>query len=162
MKRLVILSGVMALLLLTLPATGFGQGSSFGYGRDRNNNGRNYGRNVKRSAERVDKLSGQLKNDMDRALDRSRVNGRDREDEINSLVNEFHSAAARFRDRFDDGNLDRARSEANQMLTLGWRLDGIIGRRNLSNQVENRWSRIRGDLQVIQNAYGTRDSYGYR
>lgn len=160
MKRLVFLSSAMALLLLAIPATGFGQG--YGYGRDRNRD-RNYGRSIKQSAERVDRLSGQLKNDMDRALDRSRVNGRDREDQINNLVNDFHSAAARFRDRFDDGNINRAQNEANQMLTLGWRLDGIIGRRNLSNQVENKWSQIRRDLQVIQNAYGSRNnSYGYR
>lgn len=162
MKRLVFLTSAMALLLLAIPATGFGQGYGYGYGRDRNRD-RNYGRSIKQSAERVDRLSGQLKNDMDRTLDRSRVNGRDREDQINNLVNDFHSAAARFRDRFDDGNLSRAQNEANRMLSLGWQLDGIIGRRNLSSQVENKWSQIRNDLQVIQNAYGSRNnSYGYR
>src|SRR5258708_796822 len=116
MRRLVILSSTLAVLLLAIPATGFAQNYGNGYGRDRSN--RNNSRYVKQSAERVDKLSGQLKNDVDRALDHSRLDGRNGEDRINSLVSDFHSAAARFRDRFDERNYSRAQNEANQMLSL--------------------------------------------
>lgn len=158
MKRLVFLFGVFALTALALPAAGLAQGYGYGYGRDRD---RNDNRSVKRSAERVDRLSGQLKNDMDSALDRSRLNGRNREDQVNNLVSDFHSAAARFRDRFDDRNFSRAQNEANQMLSLGWRLDEIINRRNLGSRVESKWSQIRSDLQTIQNAYGNQVGYGY-
>lgn len=161
MKRLVFLFGVFAMTLLALPATGLAQGYGYGYGRGDRDRGNRNGRYVRQSAERVDRLSGQLKGDMDGALDRSRLNGRDREDRINNLVNDFHSAAARFRDRFDDNNFGRAQNEANQMLSLGWQLDGIINRRNLGGRVESKWAQIRSDLQVIQNAYGNQVGYGY-
>jgi hypothetical protein len=159
MRRLVILSSALAVLLLAIPATGFAQGYGYGYGRDRSN--RNNSRYVKQSAERVDKLSGQLKKDVDRALDHSRLDGRNGEDRINSLVSDFHSAASRFRDRFDDRNYSRAQNEANQLLSLGWQLDSLIGRRNLGGNVQSKWSRIRSDLQVIQSAYDTNGGYGY-
>jgi hypothetical protein len=161
MKRLVFLLGVFALTLLALPASGMAQGYGYGYERDRDRGSRDNSRYLKRSVERVDRLSGQLKNDMDSALDRSRLNGRNREDQINGLVNDFHSAAARFRDRFDNGNLGRAQNEANQMLSLGWRIDEIVNRRDLGDRVESKWSQIRNDLQVIQNAYGDQGGYGY-
>ena len=87
MKRQIIFTGALAILLLAIPATGFAQGYGYGYGRDRDRDRgyRNNSRYLKQSVERVDRLSGQLKGDMNNALDRSRLNGRDREDRINDL-----------------------------------------------------------------------------
>ena len=150
MKRLVFLFGVFALTLLALPAIGTAQN----YERDRDRDSREDKRELKLSVQRVDRLSGQLKNDMDHALDRSRLDGREREDRINNLVSEFHSAAARFRDKFDGGHFRRAQNEADQMLTLGWRLDEMVSRHELGDRVESKWSQIRSDLQAIQDAYG--------
>lgn len=134
--------------------------STSGSAQLRNNRGR--GRNndvryLRSSVERVDKLSGQLKDDIDRALDRSRLDGRNREDRVNDLARDFHEAAAQLKDRFDDGrDLDRAAGEARRVIDLGSRLDRSIGRNRLGGQVASKWSRIRSDLRAIQNAYGYR------
>jgi hypothetical protein len=151
-----------ALMLLSIPAASSAQ---WGRDRDRDRNGRgrndNYDtRQLVNSAKRVDRLSGQLKGEFGDALDRSRVDGRDREDRLNELMSEFHSVAAQFRDRLDNGrDLNRASREAQRVLQLGWRLDQAISRLDLTSRVENKWSQVRSDLQVIQNAYG---GYGYR
>ena len=147
-----------AFMLFSISAVSYAQGRY--RDRDWRNNNNYNSRTVINSAKRVDKLSGQLKNDLDRALDRSRLDGRNREDQVNMMANEFHSVAARFRDIIDNGrDLSYASREAQRLLDLGWRLDRVIGRNRFDSRVESKWSQIRSDLQVIQNAY---NGYGYR
>lgn len=144
----------MALMLLSIPVAGYAQDGY--YGREQVNSRRNRHNNnyLRDSVRRIDRLSGQLKDDLDRSLDRSRFDGRNREDRINDIAHDFHAAAARLRDRFDDGrNPGRAASEARRVLELGSRLDRIIGRNRLSRQVESKWWQIKSDLRVLQNAY---------
>lgn len=148
-----------AFMLFSISAVSYAQGRY----RDRdwrNNNNYYNSRAVINSAKRVDRLSGQLKGDLDRALDRSRLDGRNREDQVNVIANEFHSVAARFRDIIDNGrDLSYASREAQRLLDLGWRLDRVISRNRFDSRVESKWSQIRSDLRVIQNAYS---SYGRR
>jgi exonuclease VII large subunit len=161
MNRRMLSIVAMALMLLSIPVAGYAQDGY--YRQDQRDNGRdwrdhrrnrNHNRFVMESIRRIDRLSGQLKNDLDRSLDRSRFDGRNREDRINDLANDFHSAAAQLRDRFDDGrNPGRASQEARRMLELGSRLDRIISRQRFNRQVEARWWQIKSDLRVVQNAF---------
>jgi exonuclease VII large subunit len=147
----------MAFMLLSIPVAGYAQDGY--YGREHGNSRRNRNNNhyLRESVRRIDNLSGQLRNDLDRSLDRSRFDGRNREDRINNIANDFHAAASRLRDRFDDGrNPGRASQEAQRVLELGNRLDRIIGRHRLSRQVEAKWWQIKSDLRVLQNAYNRR------
>lgn len=144
----------MALMLLSIPVAGYAQGGYYGQGQRDNRRYRNQNRYVVESVKRIDRLSGQLKDDLDRSLDRSRFDGRNREDRINDVADDFHSAAAQLRDRFDDGrNPGRASQEARRVLELGSRLDRIISRNRFNRQVESRWLQIKSDLRVLQNAY---------
>lgn len=154
MNRRMLSIVAMALMLLSIPVAGYAQNGS--YRRDQRDRGdRNYNnRYLRESVRRIDRLSGQLQNDLDRSLDRSRLDGRNREDRINDIASDFHSAAAQLKDRFDDGrNPGRASQEARRVLDLGSRLDRIIGRQRLSRQVESKWWQIKSDLRVLQNAY---------
>lgn len=162
MKRRIIVLTTSVIMLLSISAAGFAQDYSGRYRRDTRAS-RYYGGNVKESVKRLDKLSGQLKNDVDRALDRSSYDGRNREDRINDVVNDFHSAAAEFKDRFDDGrDPGRAEQEARRVLDLGYQLDRIIGRNELGSQVESKWSQIMNNLRVIQDLYENQSAYDYR
>lgn len=153
---------VSVIMLLLMSATGSAQDYSGRYGRDLRSN--RYNRNnVKASVKRVDKLSGEFKGVVDRALDRGRLDGTYREDRINDVVSEFHSAAAVFKDRFDDGrDPGRAEQEARRVLDLGNQLDRMIGRNRLGSQVDSKWFQIMSDLRVIENAYGNYNAYGFR
>src|SRR4029079_623462 len=55
-------------------------------------NGRYDDRYMRDSVQRLDRLAKDFENDMDRALDRSRVNGTSREDQINQVVHDFRRA----------------------------------------------------------------------
>ena len=156
MKRRTLWILATAFMLLSLPMSGYAQGGFYGRAQRQNRGDRNFqNRFLKESIRRVDWMSGQLKRDLDRSLDRSRFDGRFREDRINELASDFHSAASQLRNSFDDRwNHGRSAQEARRLLNLGSRLDAIIGRNRFNWQVESKWMQIRSDLRVIQNAYG--------
>ncbi len=152
-----------ALISLLLPALASAQGGYDPWNRD--NRDRDYGRNDRRglrdAIRRVESRSKDFENSVDRALDRGRYDGSRREDRINEVANEFHDAADRLKDRFDDGrNLDRSAGEARTLLQLGRRIDNLISRNQLDSRTYSIWSDIRQGLLQIADAYGN-SSRGY-
>lgn len=158
-----------ALISILLPAAAAAQG---GYDPwNRGNRDRDYGRNNRNGGygnrglrdviHRVESRSKDFENSVDRSLDRGRYDGSRREDRINDIANEFHDAADRLKDRFDDGrNMDRSAGEARTLLQLGQRIDTFISRNQLDSRTYSIWSGIRQDLQQIAYAYNT-NSGGY-
>jgi hypothetical protein len=157
-----------ALAALSLPALAAAQGTYDPYGRpdyrrdrddnNRRNNGRQDFRQVRDSARRLENASDRLQKDLDRALDRSRVDGTRREDNINRLAREFHRAASDLKDRSDDGrNLNRTEDEARRVFDLASQIGRVIRRNALyDNRVANDWSQIQNELNIIGDAYGYR------
>ena len=156
-----------ALISLSLPALAVAQG---GYdpwyrgGRDRDygrRDDRYERRGLRDAVRRVESRSKDFERSVDRSLDRGRYDGSRREDRINEVANEFHDAANRLKDRFDDGrNLDRSAGEARTLLQLGRRIDSLISRTQLDSRTYSIWSGIRQDLQQIAYAYNF-NSGGY-
>lgn len=158
-----------ALIALCLPALAAAQGSYDPYGRPeyrrnddyRRNNGRydryDY-RQVRDSVRRLENASDRLQRDLDRALDRSRVDGTRREDRINHMARELHRAAENLRDRFDDGrDLNRSEGDARRVFDLASQIGRIIQRHALyDNRVASDWSQIQQELNIISNAYSSR------
>ena len=62
---------------------------------------------------RLDRLAKDFERDMDRALDRSRANGTDREDRINDQIHQFRDAVGDLKSRVGNGrDLNRSADEA--------------------------------------------------
>lgn len=160
-----------AFIILSLPAMAAAQGDNpwwrnRDYGRDRTRRNDDYYRydreRLRSSARRVDDLSRQFERDLDRALDRSRINGTNREDRINDIARDFRNAAANFKDRLGDArNPNRSSSEARSLLQLGSRIDGLMYRFRLDSRTASDWSQIRQELRFISDAYGFRGNFGY-
>src|SRR5689334_15075757 len=94
-----------AMLLLSLPAIASAQWGR--YPQDRYPDDRGYGRyddrGLRDSVQRLDRLSKDFERDMDRALDRSRVNGSRQEDRINDQVHQFRDAVGHLKSRVGNG-----------------------------------------------------------
>ena len=155
-----------ALLALSLPSLAAAQGGYDPYGRNRDYRrddryGRYDNRYLRDSVHRLRDLSGRFQNDLDRTLDRSRVDGTRREDQLNNLAQDFHRAARDLKDRFDNGrNLNRSANEAQRVLDIGSRLDRIAQRFSYDGRLVSEWMQIRRELNVIADAYGFRNG-GY-
>lgn len=152
-----------AVLALCLPAIAAAQ-----WGRYPDNNrypdyGRYDDRYLRDSVQRLDRLAKDFERDMDRALDRSRVNGTQREDRINSQVHEFRHAVSDLKSRVGNGrDLNRSVNEAQRVLQEADELYRIARPRWFDGRLASEWSQIEQELRVISDAYGIRSSGIYR
>jgi hypothetical protein len=149
-----------ALFALCLPAVAMAQ-----WGRYPDNRDRDYGRYddryVRDSVHRLDRLAKDFERDMDRALDRSRVNGSRREDAINDLVHDFRRAVGDLKSRVGNGrDPNRSSNEASRVLQLADAVERQARPRWFDSRLSSEWSQIRRELQTIENVYGFRGRRG--
>ena len=154
-----------AFLALCLPAIAAAQWGRYPDNRYPDNrypdNGRYDDRYARDSAQRLDRLAKDFERDMDRALDHSRVNGSRREDAINDLVHDFRRAAGDFKSRVGNGrDLDRSYNEARRVVQLGDAVERQARPRWFDSRLSSEWSKIRRELQTIENIYGIRGNRG--
>lgn len=155
MNRFRNLIGVFAfaLLVLSLPAVASAQWRDDDYGNNRRNNG-NYNRNLQSTVKNLKNRSNQFERRLDRELDRSRYDGRNREDRLNQLAEDFANAAQNLDNAYDKRrDYQNSYDEAQRVLQLGNQLDRVLSRARLNGNIQNDWSRIRQDLNVLANAY---------
>ena len=164
MKRFRNLLAIFAfsLLILGLPTFASAQwrDRDDDYRNNRNNRNDDYSRNnrnnrnLQSTIKNLKNRSNQFERRIDRELDRSRYDGRNREDRINQLARDFANAAENLDDRYDNRrDYNRSADEAQRVLQLGNQLDRVISRARLSGNVQSDWNRIRQDLSILANAY---------
>src|SRR5829696_9052636 len=146
-----------AILALALPAAASAQWGSYPQDRypDNRGNGRYDDRGLRDSVNRLDRLSKDFERDMDRALDRSRVNGSNREDRINDQIHQFRNAVGDLKSRVGNGrDLNRSADEARRVLEQGQQLDRVARPRWYDGRMASQWSQIQQELRYISNIYG--------
>lgn len=161
LRNLLVLSA-FSLLILGLPSMASAQwrnDRNDDYGRNRNGSYGNYGnRNMRSVVDRLKDNSRDFANRVDRELDNSRYDGRNREDRINQIAKDFKNAASRLENRFDDRNDRNGRNngynEAQNVLRLGDQLENALRRTRMNGGLQNQWSYIRQDLNALANYYG--------
>jgi hypothetical protein len=155
-----------SLLVLGLPSLASAQWGNRDRDRDRDDD--NYGRNngyynnsqLKNTIKRLKNDSKDFAKFVDRDLDNSRYNGRNREDSINQLARDFKDATNRLENRFGNGrNLNDSSNEAQNVLSIANQLERALNRARLSSNVEDYWyNNIQSQLREISNAYGYRNN----
>lgn len=159
MKRInyLVAIGAFSFLVLGLPAIASAQyggqydpnGRNGGYDNGQYGNYGNYG-NLRSTIRDLKNRSKELKKHLDRDLDRSRYDGTRREDQLNDLARRFKDAVS----RLSESNNGRRDNEVQRVLDLGSQLDRSLSRTRLDYHIQEMWSGIRYDLQVLGNAYG--------
>jgi DNA repair exonuclease SbcCD ATPase subunit len=106
---------------------------------------------VERLLHRIEQQSGKFRDSLDSALDRSRLNSTDREDDINAFIKEFDQQVRRLHDRFDERKSVAADVQA--VLDRAARIDRFMRRRGLTEGALNEWSALRANLDHLAEAY---------
>jgi len=137
-----------SLLILGVPTLASAQ---WGNNRGNNNNGYygngNSNRNLQSAIRNLKNRSSQFERRLDRGLDNSRYDGRQREDRILQLARNFKDATERLDDEYDNRrDYNNSRDEARRVLDLGSQLDRAISRLQINSNVSGDWIRIRQDL----------------
>ncbi len=109
-------------------------------------------REVKNLVKRIENNADRFKRSLDRALDRSRIDGTRQEDNINQFVRDFEEATNRLRDRVNDNNRAEA-NDAEEVLSRARVIDNFMRRQRLDSRAENDWTRLRGDLDTLARLY---------
>src|SRR5690242_285918 len=132
-----------AALALCLPAVASAQ---WGY-PDNRGYGRYDDRSLRDSVQRLDRLTKDFEHDMDRALDRSRVNGSRREDRINAEVHDFRRAVGDLKSRIGNGrDLNRSADQARRVLQEADQVERVARPRWFDARLASEWSQIQQEL----------------
>jgi archaellum component FlaC len=106
---------------------------------------------VERILHRMEDQANKFRHSLDAALDRSRLNGTNREDDINAFIKNFDEQTKRLHDRFDDHKSVAADVEA--VLNSAASIDQFMRRQHLNERAQNDWSTLRGNLDELAAAY---------
>lgn len=106
---------------------------------------------VDRVLSRIEKQSDKFRSSLDSALDKSRFDGTNREDDINAFVKNFYEATKTLRDHFNDHKSTSA--DVQSVLDRATEIDRFMTRNALRNKPEKEWSVLRGNLAELAQIY---------
>jgi len=109
---------------------------------------------VDRIIKRVEDRTDKFKKEFDKALDRSRLNGSNREDRLNEYAKELEHATDDLRHQFDrtDSWIDN-KEQVRTCLSLASKLEVAMRNRRLGGKVESTWAALRFDLNTLAQVY---------
>ena len=106
---------------------------------------------VKKVLEQLKKDTGKFRKSLDSSLDKSRLDGTNREDDINAFLKDYEKATDRLYDRFKDNKSVSGDVEA--VLDGAAQIDRFMGRRLPSSRAQRDWEVVRQDLRRLAEAY---------
>lgn len=109
---------------------------------------------VDRIIKRVEDSTDKFKKEFDKALDRSRLNNTNREDQLNEYAKELEHATDDLRKHFDktDAWIEN-KEQVRNCLSLASKINVALRNRRLGPKVESRWASVRYDLNTLAGVY---------
>ena len=106
---------------------------------------------VKKVMAQLKKDTGKFRKSIDSSLDKSRLNGTNREDNINRFLKNYEDATERLYSRFKDNKSVGADVEA--VLDGAAEIDRLMTRRVAGERAQRDWASVRQDLRQLAEAY---------
>ena len=114
---------------------------------------------IKRVEDRTDRFVKQF----DRALDNSRLNGSQREDNLNQRARDLEAATDELRREFNGNrNWWETRSNAQKCLSVAADINAAMRNRRFNRATENNWKNLRQELNALARAYDLPAMGAYR
>jgi predicted glycoside hydrolase/deacetylase ChbG (UPF0249 family) len=108
-------------------------------------------KDVEKIIRRIEQQSDRFRSGLDAALDKSRFNGTNREDDINAFVKDFYEKTKTLHDHFDHHK--SAAPDVQAVLERAVRVDGFMRRYPLSPRAQDDWSTLKTNLDELAAAY---------
>jgi len=100
---------------------------------------------------RIESRANIFRSSLTSALDNSRIDGTQREDNINQFVSDFESATNQLRDRINTRQVVAA--DVQNVLDRAALIDSFMRRNRLNAQAERDWASLRTDLNELARTY---------
>jgi|ERR1044071_683386 hypothetical protein len=105
--------------------------------------------------KRVEERSDRFVRLFDRSLDRSRLDGTNREDRLNEYARNLEKALDDLRGEFDrKENYVETRPEVRRCLDIATNINVAMRNRQLGGETERQWALLRAELNTLANVYG--------
>jgi hypothetical protein len=114
---------------------------------------------VERIIRRVEERSDAFRKVVDKTLDRSALNGTNREDNINQQVKELENAIDKLKKDFKKANTwEETRGQVQTVMNEADEVNGIVrrGRWRRGGAVRDEWALVRADLNKLAGVYNLR------
>ena len=142
---------VMSLLLVFIGTGSLAQGQEVPY--------RISDKQVEQVMRRLKRDSDRFRKSLDSALDRSRLDGTNREDDINAFVKAYDKETATLYERFKDHK--SVASDVQAVLDRAASIEGFMHRHQFRNgKAERDWSTVRVDLDELAHDYNVTWAWG--
>ena len=107
---------------------------------------------VRNMIRRIEQQSDKFRGSLDSALDKSRLNGSTREDDINTFVKNFYEETKKLRDHFNDHKSTSA--DVQSVLDRAAQIDQFLRRNRLRRRdAEKDWSTLKANLAELAQVY---------
>jgi YMGG-like Gly-zipper len=106
---------------------------------------------IRNLINRIQSTTDTFRTSLDTALDQSRIDGTNAEDNINMFVRDFDSAVDRLQERFN--NRQSTASDAQEVLNRAALIDRFVNRRRLDARVQQDWANVRLQLNQLASVY---------
>lgn len=148
-KIFMTLAAMCAMLMLSVPTDAQ---------RRRTPRARGYTRTeVNEIIKRVENRSDDFIKLFDRALDRSRLDGTNREDRLNELARNMEKTLDDLRREFDrTESYIETRAEVSRCLNIAEDINKTMRARRLGGETERQWALLRAELNTLADAYNLR------
>ncbi|MBA2647184.1 MAG: hypothetical protein H0U81_10325, partial [Pyrinomonadaceae bacterium] len=102
----------------------------------------------------LESSSNDFRRNFDRALDRSRIDGTEREDNFNSRVRRFEESLNTLRGEFNRrDDWWESRNNVQQMLEAARPVSVMMNNRRLGGNLESQWRRLRRNVNKLAGTY---------
>ncbi|HUQ30826.1 MAG TPA: hypothetical protein VM095_01845 [Pyrinomonadaceae bacterium] len=109
---------------------------------------------VDRIIKRVEERSDRFVKLFDKSLDRSRLNGSNREDQLNDYARNLETALDELRREFDrKESYVETRPEVRRCLDIATDIDVAVRNRRLGGETERQWALLRSELNTLAGVY---------
>ncbi len=116
-------------------------------------------REVEQILKRIEKQSDRFRSALDAALDKSRLDGTRREDDINAFVKDFYKETKALRNHFDQHKSTGA--DVQTVLDRAARIDEFMRRARLKKDPQKEWSNLKLSLDDLARVYDVNWRWGY-
>lgn len=120
--------------------------------------GKNYTKaEVQDLIRRIEGRTDDFQEAVDRDLDRSRIDGGPREDNINEQIKELETATDRMRERFDKSDdWDQNRNNAHDIVEEARDINDLFSRQPMYSAVKPQWMHLKREVNTLADVYGLR------
>ena len=116
-------------------------------------------KDVEKIIRRIEQQSDRFRSSLDSALDKSRFDGTNREDDINLFVKDFYKESKKLRDRF--ASHKSTAPDVQSVLERAARINNFMRRYPLSSRTQEDWSTLKTYLDELAAAYNVTWRWAY-